>query len=172
MLHLNIRSINKHCEELQLLLDNHIDKPTFPVIGLTETWLSSDSTLPFTLNGYDFIVNNKLNRMGGGVALYVSQCFEFTVCEELNIMNDSIESLFIEISIPQNKNIVIGVIYIPPNSNPNEFLTHLPNLLNNPLLVNYIRNSCMGQYTYKPIRQITFTAIEITAHNFILFPRK
>ena len=102
LLHLNIRSINKHFEELQLLLDNH-NKPTFPVIGLTETWLSSDSTQPFTLNGYDFIVNNRLNRMGGGVALYVSQCFEFTVCEELNIMNDYIESLFIEISIPQKQ---------------------------------------------------------------------
>ena len=59
LLHLNIRSINKHFEELQLLLDNHTDKPTLPVIGLTETWLSSDSTLPFTLNGYDFIVNKK-----------------------------------------------------------------------------------------------------------------
>ena len=42
-------------------------------------------------------------------------------------MNDSIESLFIEIPIPQNKNIVIGVIYRPPNSNTNEFLTYLSN---------------------------------------------
>ena len=66
------------------------------------------------------------------IALYVPQCFEFTACEELNIINDSIESLFIEISIPQNKNVVIGVIYRPPNSNPNEFLTYLSNLINNP----------------------------------------
>ena len=135
LLHFNIRSINKHFEELQLLLNYH-NKQTFPVIALTETWLSSNSTQPFTLNGYELIVNNRLNRMGGGVALYVPQCFEFTVYEELNVMNDSIESLFIEIPIPQNKNIVIGVIYRPPNSNTNEFLTYLSNLINNPLFVN------------------------------------
>ena len=123
LLHFNIRSINKHSEELQLLLNYH-NKQTFPVIALTETWLSSNSTQPFTLNGYELIVNNRLNRMGGGVALYVPQCFEFTVYEELNVMNDSIESLFIEIPIPKNKNIVIGVIYRPPNSNTNEFLTY------------------------------------------------
>ena len=135
LLHFNIRSINKHFEELQLLLNYH-NKQTFPVIALTETWLSSNSTQPFTLNGYELFVNNRLNMMDGGVALDVPQCFEFTVYEELNVMNDSRESLFIEIPIPQNKNIVIGVIYRPPNSNPNEFLTYLSNLINNPLFVN------------------------------------
>ena len=73
--------------------------------------------------------------MGGVVALYVPQCFECTVYEELNVMNDSIDSLFIEIPIPQNKNIVIGVIYRPPNSNPNEFLTYLSNLIIIPFLL-------------------------------------
>ena len=74
LFHLNIRSINKHFEELQLLLDNNTKQP-FSIIGLTETWLSSSSHHPFALNGYDFIVNNRQNRTGGGVALYVSQNF-------------------------------------------------------------------------------------------------
>ena len=47
LLHLNIRSINKHFDEFQLLLDNS-NKKTFPVIGLTETWLSSDSNQALT----------------------------------------------------------------------------------------------------------------------------
>ena len=133
LLHFNIRSLNKHFDELQLLLDNNI--PTFPIVGLTETWLSSDSQ-SFSLNGYDLIVNNRLNRIGGGVSLYVPHCLEYTVCDDLNVMNNYIESLFIEISIPQNKNIIIGIIYRPPNSNVIEFINYITNLMNNPLLVN------------------------------------
>ena len=58
LLHLNIRSISKHFDELQILLNNQ-NKHSFSVIGLTETWLSSNTLLPFAINGYDFIVNNR-----------------------------------------------------------------------------------------------------------------
>ena len=51
-------------------------------------------------------------------------------------MNTYIESLFIEISIPKNKNIVVGIIYRLPNSNANEFLLNLADLINNPILAN------------------------------------
>ena len=43
LLHINIRSISKHFDDLQILLDNQ-SKHSFLVIGLTETWLSSDTT--------------------------------------------------------------------------------------------------------------------------------
>ena len=71
LLHLNIRSINKHFDDLQLLLDNpshHLPS----IIGLTETWLSSDPNPPFALHNYDFIFNSRQDRAGGGVALYIS----------------------------------------------------------------------------------------------------
>ena len=86
VLNFNIRSLNKHFEEFQLLLDN-LNKETFPVIGLTETWLSSGSNQAFALDGYDLIVNNRLNRIGGGVAFYVPSCFDFVVRDDLNTMN-------------------------------------------------------------------------------------
>ena len=76
LIHLNIRSINKHFEELRLLLDDPIRKK-FSIIGLTETWLSNDLSLPFALDGYDFVVNNRQIRAGGGVALYVSQKYDY-----------------------------------------------------------------------------------------------
>ena len=119
---------------MQLLLDNHTKQP-FSIIGLTETWLSSDSNQPFALDGYDFIVNNRPNRAGGGVALYVSQSFEFIIRDDLNSMNNNVESLFIEIIIPGNKNIIVGIIYRPPSSNSNDFLTYLTDLVKNPLFM-------------------------------------
>ena len=47
----------------------------------------------------------------------------YKVLTEYNISNSSVfGSLFVEICIPNNKNILIGVIYRPPNGNPEEFL--------------------------------------------------
>ena len=77
--------------------------------------------LPYAIDGYDFILNNRSKKSGGGVALYLSNCFEFTVLHELNFINEFIESLFVEISIPQSKNIIVGIIYRPPSSNSNDF---------------------------------------------------
>ena len=51
-------------------------------------------------------------------------------------MNEFIESLFVEISIPQSKNIIVGIIYRPPNSNSNDFLSCLTTLLSNIDFVN------------------------------------
>ena len=98
MLHINIRKHKQHFDDLQIILDNQ-SKHSFSVIGLTETWLSSDTNLPYAIDGYDFIANNRSKKSGGGVALYLSNCFEYTVQNELNVMNEFIESLFVEISI-------------------------------------------------------------------------
>ena len=81
-------------------------------------------------------MNNRSKKSGGGVALYLSNCFEFTVLYELNFMNEFIESLFVEISIPQSKNIIVGIIYRPPNSNSNDVLSCLTTLLSNIDFVN------------------------------------
>ena len=62
LLHLNIRSISKHFDELQMLLNNQ-SKHSFSVIGLTETWLSSNINLPFAINEYDLIVNNRSKNL-------------------------------------------------------------------------------------------------------------
>ena len=40
-----------------------------------------------------------------------------------------LESLFVEICIPNNENIVIGAIYRPPTGNPEEFLDKFNELL-------------------------------------------
>ena len=120
LIHLNIRSLSKHFDELQLLLDNP-NNPLFTVIGLTETWLSSCPKRSFSLEGYNVFVNNRPDRSGGGVALYVSSSFECIVCEKLSKMNDIVESLFVQINVPGSKNIVIGIIYRPPNSNNKDF---------------------------------------------------
>ena len=51
-------------------------------------------------------------------------------------MNNNVESLFIEIVIHGNKNIIIGIIYRPPNSSSVDFFKYLADLVKNPIFIN------------------------------------
>ena len=66
LLHLNIRSISRNFDNLRLLLANPHQQPC-SVIGLTETWLSADTSQSFVLPGFDLVTNNRIGRIGGGV---------------------------------------------------------------------------------------------------------
>jgi len=72
LLHFNVRSVSKHFDALLSFLEKC--KFQCPVIGLTETWLNHTSPL-YKLPDFDFITNNRNNKRGGGVALYISQNF-------------------------------------------------------------------------------------------------
>ena len=124
LLHLNIRSLNKHFDDLQLLLDIPSQTP-LSVIGLTETWLTQDVDSSHALNDYEFVYKNRQDRLGGGVAMYVLKWYNYVVHENISLINDLIESLFIEIIIPGHKNILVGVIYRPPNSSLKDFLIYV-----------------------------------------------
>ena len=135
LLHLNIRSINKNFDNLKLLLENSRQNDC-AAIAVTETWLSHNNDTSYGMPEYDFVVNSRLDRIGGGVGIYLSKKYDHLIHEKLNCMNNVVESLFTELIIPNNKNILIGVIYRPPNSNLNDFMTYLQNLLNDPIFNN------------------------------------
>ena len=61
MLHCNIRSANKNFDSLRSLLLN--SKLNCSVIGLSETWFTSDTELSlFSLPGYNLITNNRTEK--------------------------------------------------------------------------------------------------------------
>ena len=130
MLHLNIRSISANFDNFRLFLDNPMNK-SFSVIGLTETWLPKDNDT-YSLPEYNLILNSRQDKIGGGVGLYIHNTLDHSNCEHLNVMNNIVESVFVEIAVPDSKNILIGVIYRPPNSDINEFLVYLEDLLRDP----------------------------------------
>ena len=135
LLHLNIRSLNKHFDELKLFLETDADQ-SFSVIGLSETWLNSNSESFFSIDGYKMFVNNRPDKSGGGVALYISHTFECIVHDDISRMDNIVESLFLEICIPGIRNIVVGIMYRPPNSNIKDFLTYLSDLVKSPVFKN------------------------------------
>ena len=81
-------------------------------------------------------VNNRPDKSGGGVALYISNAFECIVHDDISRMDNIVESLFLEIYIPGIRNIVVGIMYRPPNSNIKDFLTYLSDLIKSPVFKN------------------------------------
>ena len=126
ILHCNIRSItNKHADFVEYL--DSLDHK-FSVIGLTETWLNSNNVNDFPLYQYSFVGRVRNHKIGGGVGLYVKQSYQYRERHDLSInIDDVIESQFIELARPDN--ILVGVIYRPPNNNLDQFKESLLQLL-------------------------------------------
>lgn len=68
---------------------------------------------------YSNYLNNK-NTWGGGIALYLHDRYQSRVINNLTFQLSHIESLFLEVNQPHK--FIVGIIYRPPNSNPDDFL--------------------------------------------------
>ena len=110
--HINIRSIDtnlSHFENYLQLLS--ID---FPIIAITETWLTDITCDLYSLTEYNFVEQHRSNKCGGGVGIFVQNHLNYINRNDLNIFNESCESLFVELdrtNLIREKNIIIGVIY-------------------------------------------------------------
>lgn len=127
-LHLNIRSLNKHHDDLVTLLTN--TGCNFDVIGCSETWLNDRSyTDILNLNGYKLFTKNRCGRCGGGVCLYISSTYNVNICDDIVIADNHSDFLFVEISGKNGKNLIIGMIYRPPDTDLEIFRAKLEEAL-------------------------------------------
>ena len=185
LLHLNIRSLPRNLNSLTDLLSCLDIK--FSVIGISETWLS-ESPHSTDINGFKFLHKHRLNRVGGGVGLYVSNDLEFKLREDLSISNvDIVESLFIEVTRPREKNVVVGIVYRPPNQRVDDFVSSNNELLDkisrenkicflmgdfNVNLMNYQHHQLTGQFLDGMYSNMFFPLItrpsRITSHTATL----
>ena len=100
----------------------------FPIIALSETWLKNHNCDRYGLDDYNAEHNCRPNRGGGGVSLNVKDTIEYTVRDDLCFQNDILETPFIEIDKDQfakKQNIIIGVIYRPPDTDIKQFNDHI-----------------------------------------------
>ena len=118
LLHVNSRSINKNFDSVDTLL-NSLNNFSFSVIGISETWLHSNSPDIFNIPHYYMIHDDRKTGRGGGVALYIHCKFKHKIRKDIQI--EGIENIYIEIENKFGKNIIIGTLY----SNINTFLERI-----------------------------------------------
>ena len=131
VIHCNVRSISKHFDDFTEYIQS-LDK-TFSVIGLSETWLSKDKCDLYNIASYSKVdVCRQDDRRGGGVCLYIHNALKFKVRYDLELSVDTYEGCFVELSsksLGTAHNLVVGVVYRPPNTDVEEFMLNMSNVL-------------------------------------------
>ena len=125
LIHCNCRSMNKNFDGM-LSLINSLDVQ-FSVIGVTETWLRDTEHL-YNIMNYSFLAQGRDFKRGGGVGIYIRNDLDFVERSDLNVNIQEMESIFVEVH-NFKKNVVIGVVYRPPNQSLDMFLENLDNIL-------------------------------------------
>ena len=125
-LHLNIRSLSKHFDELCHLLNS------FPfqldLFACSETWITPQVDISsLQISGYNIIADNRTFSTGGGVALYLKSSFEYHLRNDLKIAG--VENIWVD-----TQDLLIGVIYNPPSGSQRDFIDEFENVLHSVFL--------------------------------------
>ena len=100
------------------------------VLGMSETWLTDSTSELVSITGYNFVSNHRKSKTGGGVGIYLQNDVEYKILKECTFSDpEVIESIFVEIIVPQGKNIIVGCVYRPPNQNTSLFLEKFNDIL-------------------------------------------
>ena len=109
ILHFSARSLLKNLNQLSLLLKNL--KRSFSVLGVSETWLTDSTSELVNIIGYNFISNHRKSNIGGIVGIYLLNDIENKILEECKFTDPGeIESIFVQIIVPEGKNIIVGCV--------------------------------------------------------------
>ena len=92
LMHMNIRSVSKHFHEFTLLL--YCMNYNFTIIGLSETWFTSQNVDCYKLLGYNIINDLRTNRAGGGASLLIRNSIPYALRSDLKVFGASIECIF------------------------------------------------------------------------------
>lgn len=121
LISLNCQSLNAKIDDIRIfieMLKSH--SCNLDILCLQETWLSASSDVShLQIEGYTLITRGKSCSAHGGVAIYISDMFDFDVLP-IESLSNSWDGLFIEARIKNyannSKKIVFGNIYRPPRN--------------------------------------------------------
>lgn len=121
--YLNIRSLDKHHEELQVLLHSLNTKPD--IIICAETWNCRNPNL-YDIERYKLHINNSSINKADGVAMYVKSSLEVNIT---NIALNKTVLIEAQITANENKKITISAIYRSKEIKKESFIADLKNYL-------------------------------------------
>jgi hypothetical protein len=157
---MNARSLPKHEQDIKKYLNN-LDT-SFSIIGISETWLTPDNFMLYDFDNYTGISNHRINKRGGGVALFIKNDIQYIERPDLTIMSDSIECVHIEIDkkcFATEKPILVCTIYRPPNTDVALF---------NDMLSKHIRSLNPNKYILYLMGDYNINLLNIESHALTL----
>ena len=114
ILNANIRSMRTNLDDFKVLLKNL--NYTFPIIGVTETWLKPHNVENFYLENYSHEFDIRYKKTGGGVSLFLTSNMIYSSRNGI-IFNSEIITVDIEKrEINGHSNISLILVYRPPKT--------------------------------------------------------
>ena len=138
----NARRMGNKQEELEAI----VQQANYDLVAITETWWDHSHDWSAVMDGYKLFRRDRQGRKGGGVVLYIKDCFDV---EELGVGDDKVECLWVRIRRKACRgDILVGVCYRPPNQDEEmdeAFCEQLAEVARSPALV------LMGDFTFPDI---------------------
>lgn len=129
VIHFNSRSLSMNMTKIQDCSKK--SNKHFSAIAISETWLKDDQGDVVQLEGYDFFSIKRLNKRGGGVALYVKSIHQCDIVKNLSFSLENImECVTVEIKCEKSKNVIISCVYRAPGSNIDIFKDKMSEMFN------------------------------------------
>ena len=128
LFNVNIRSLSKHFDELRSLITS--TKIPFDVIRISESkrLINQNFKINVSLEGYH-LHSQPTKSSHGGVVMYVNKHLDYTVRDDLSVIEDEYETLWIEIKTGSKaKNILCCCVYWHLNTDPKKFVDYMDNV--------------------------------------------
>jgi predicted Holliday junction resolvase-like endonuclease len=123
ILHLNIRSLNKNWNELEVVLDSQLG--IFDVLALSEISVH-DHEIKYELEGYNSYYKRRAGKRGGGLALFVKESIRFIPSPVDFYLFEGISgSIILENKIQ----LYLLVVYRPPHGSKTRFVNELEDII-------------------------------------------
>jgi hypothetical protein len=127
VLHINIRSCSQNFNQfLCYLLGLDIK---YDIVVISETWIISENENLFNIPGYMFCSQNRDIGRGGGLRIYFLSNLVCNKIDELSIVSETHESLFVKITEINRFTYIIGAFYRPPRCKVTSFNNYIENIL-------------------------------------------
>ena len=89
--------------------------PKLDVMCFCETFLNENiSNAECMIPGYSLVGHDRKGKTGGGVIAYVSINISYT--HRVDLQTEETESIWLQVHLKNSKDILLGIIYRPPNS--------------------------------------------------------
>jgi len=124
-------------ELVQICVDS---KESFDVIGVSELWSSEQSKIltNIDISGYKFYDTSATSQNGGG-GLYIKTNLTSRSCNDLNLICNGFETIWVEIDNKNSKNLLFCCTFRHPGADIETFISHfriiLPKLLNKQVFI-------------------------------------
>ena len=82
------------------------------IIALSESNLNPNKLNKINIDGFNFVSSNEFITHGG-VGLYIDKNISFIIQDDLNLLCNKCENVWIKISLNERKFVIVGVIYRP-----------------------------------------------------------